>query len=1402
MKKSDLFKLIKQSIKEQRAARTNIASDPTKPTDPLGKLVNTGNTLLAPTDPIKSADGISLDDDGTTVLTMDTGIGCAHNEDSAYSAVEYGDLVLYAGNCDINNDYGDDAAGDSYTGISQAINDGWICCSSNNSEDSDEGAHLFIETDWGYWGMIDLLITAETTSCYCPFPVLEDIGGDDYLVGCDDDGAEALNTTAHMDSFLTAIGQQSIAVSSAPYGNVTTSQNAHTGAYCAGCHHDNSEGCQNPYTRLDSSVGNANNIIGCPAGGTDMSNLNPNDLSCCTFDVDCATTSVDGFLANSATTPIVGISPTSLSQITSLDGSVYDVSDPSAFNATYVDGGGCTFSGCDNVSTSINYLTVDYNGSNISGPTTIVDDGSCIISNEGCMDDGGTSNTDVFNDGTNVVGTYANPANPGITACNYNDEANVDIGGCDFEICAGCMDDGTNNLGTNRPATGFVGEACNYMQDAQNNPQTFTISDPDACDYTGCVGCMDADGTDSTLYPPTRPSDSWWNMKGACTYDSSNTNSDPTACLYVDCMGCMNPDSCNNQGGVNANLTVSNESDCTWDCYGCGDGVELTGFTGDGISPITAFSTNYTINTTLTTTTPYEAVYDGNGDDISNCVYQGCLSADDGGANDYSNFVCRIHPNLCEVGGSACTTACPGGSPMDGTGQTGINLGSFADDGSCTIAIIEGCTDPLDCNYEPLATGGVQTDFCTGQPATCVDCIVDATSGLDVPGVAGTDDSDECGCVTIGACNYVSTAATDMTINLYDQSGCIVPGDCQICGGTNLQQAIADPACSGCISSTACNYGWYMVNGQMNSGVGGPILNGTSGITQDTSFACVEPVNCQVCIDNVQPAASYDPNIGWTEDDPTCDGCAVPGACNYDQGASDDPSINSSWETSCVIPDDCNDCVGTPGPTNTSPTVPNPACDCQDVVAYECNNETNQRQIQCMTIDGDQPALDDAFKFSYKVEPSLEEGSAPIFSVISSKKLITEQLSGATISNQYYKKEPKGGVNKTFVVSSITPNHGTVKDLDPAICEDLTYQCYCPFTQGPSGGPGFAPSHNHMCMASTTLPANGISVFDTKAECMQSGCHQSQADTGWTHYDANGYDNSSIFLDDDDGNPLNDGSCLTGCKKSGYMNSGKCCNGDTHGNIGSNDWSCCGPAITSNCFIGDTLITMPDNTTRRIDDLKVDEIVKSEKETSKIIKIDVHEGEFDLYSINKSKHFVTEEHPFQTTEGWKAIIPDKTQEKHQIEALVLKVGDILIKNNGETEEIISLEKTEEKITTTVYNLQLDNEHVYYANHYLVHNGDLEVNIPLGEAEINTGGIKGILKPGSYGNTGATTGLGGAGFIGVGGKIGSGDNGEGNAITESKKLREAFKNEFMISSKTKKEAKLREAIRKILKNKKK
>ena len=120
----------------------------------------------------------------------------------------------------------------------------------------------------------------------------------------------------------------------------------------------------------------------------------------------------------------------------------------------------CGYSGCP-----------DPFACNYSGSELIEDDGSCIISNEGCTDP---------------------------EACNYSSDANTDDGSCEYTSCAGCMDDGTNNLGTNRP-TDWVGVACNYQNgiDYLNIPEAvwpYTVSDPSACEYTSCVGCMD-DGT-------------------------------------------------------------------------------------------------------------------------------------------------------------------------------------------------------------------------------------------------------------------------------------------------------------------------------------------------------------------------------------------------------------------------------------------------------------------------------------------------------------------------------------------------------------------------------------------------------------------------------------------------------------------------------------------------------------------------------------------------------------------------------------------------------------------------------------------------------------------------------------------------------------------------------------------
>tara|TARA_Y100001963_G_scaffold41514_1_gene58161 strand:- start:568 stop:2283 length:1716 start_codon:yes stop_codon:yes gene_type:complete len=141
------------------------------------------------------------------------------------------------------------------------------------------------------------------------------------------------------------------------------------------------------------------------------------------------------------------------------------------------------------------------------------------------------------------------------------------------------------------------------------------------------------------------------------------------------------------------------------------------------------------------------------------------------------------------------------------------------------------------------------------------------------------------------------------------------------------------------------------------------------------------------------------------------------------------------------------------------------------------------------------------------------------------------------------------------------------------------------------------------------------------------------------------------------------------------------------------------PAWT--CFTPNTLITMADGTEKEISSIKIGEKVKSEKGESTVLEIKIHEGDHEVYSINGSKPFVTEEHPFKTIDGWKAINPFTTLDKHQIQSTVLDLHDVMIRIDGNS-LVKSIEVGKIKYKK-VYNLSLDNEHVFYANGYLVHN---------------------------------------------------------------------------------------------------
>ena len=151
------------------------------------------------------------------------------------------------------------------------------------------------------------------------------------------------------------------------------------------------------------------------------------------------------------------------------------------------------------------------------------------------------------------------------------------------------------------------------------------------------------------------------------------------------------------------------------------------------------------------------------------------------------------------------------------------------------------------------------------------------------------------------------------------------------------------------------------------------------------------------------------------------------------------------------------------------------------------------------------------------------------------------------------------------------------------------------------------------------------------------------------------------------------------------------------------------------CFIPNTIITMADGTEKSISRIKIGDKVKSEKGESTVLNIRIHKGEHSVYSFNGGKPFVTAEHPFKTIDGWKAIDPITTFEKHQVKSKVLNINDIVLKLKGK--EIIKNITMGETKYYKVYNLVLNNEHVYYANGYLVHNlKTVDVDTVFGEGE--------------------------------------------------------------------------------------
>ena len=147
--------------------------------------------------------------------------------------------------------------------------------------------------------------------------------------------------------------------------------------------------------------------------------------------------------------------------------------------------------------------------------------------------------------------------------------------------------------------------------------------------------------------------------------------------------------------------------------------------------------------------------------------------------------------------------------------------------------------------------------------------------------------------------------------------------------------------------------------------------------------------------------------------------------------------------------------------------------------------------------------------------------------------------------------------------------------------------------------------------------------------------------------------------------------------------------------------------IIDSCFVAWTKVVMADGTEKNIEDVKIwEKILWTNWTVNTVLWYDrpVLWGRH-LWSINGWEYFVSDEHPFKTTEWWKSFNPEMTKLEIDLNTTELKVWDVLVTADWE-EEVKTVDYIDADYNTPLYNFVLDWDHTYYANNYLVHNKSL------------------------------------------------------------------------------------------------
>lgn len=145
--------------------------------------------------------------------------------------------------------------------------------------------------------------------------------------------------------------------------------------------------------------------------------------------------------------------------------------------------------------------------------------------------------------------------------------------------------------------------------------------------------------------------------------------------------------------------------------------------------------------------------------------------------------------------------------------------------------------------------------------------------------------------------------------------------------------------------------------------------------------------------------------------------------------------------------------------------------------------------------------------------------------------------------------------------------------------------------------------------------------------------------------------------------------------------------------------------VANACFIAGTKVLLANGNYEFIESITVgDKVLGSNNMVNKVLNIkEITKTNVKIYSINGSRYFVTDNHLFKTTKGWAAINQKAAQRLYpQLKVRKLRVGDSLLLLDGEN---LIINKINAKFfhRIKVYDLELNGNHEFYADNFLVHN---------------------------------------------------------------------------------------------------